>query len=83
MYGHLTSPCGRWALTPPFHPYRTPQDPAVILCYIVFAVARDFPLGSMALYVARTFLLACIAADTATDGPAVFLIFILHSQVFL
>ena len=58
----------RWALTPPFHPcpggwWRRTQSPAspavngaVVFCHVVSAVARSFPLGSMALSVARTFL---------------------------
>ena len=34
----------------------TPETGAVIFCYISFALTSNFPLGSMALCVARTFL---------------------------
>ena len=54
MYGPPVSPSERWALTPPFHPYLFAQ--AVIFCYMVFALADNFPLGSMVPCVARTFL---------------------------
>lgn len=45
----------RWALTPPFHPYR-PKDGGCFLSHCS-AIADSFPLGNMALCVARTFLL--------------------------
>jgi len=32
-YGRTTSLPPRWALTPPFHPYRSLARPAVVLCY--------------------------------------------------
>lgn len=50
----------RWSLTPPFHPYQT------LLYGGIFSVALSvnptlywvsYPLGSMLLYVARTFLI--------------------------
>ena len=49
------SPLPRWALTPPFHPYRPIRDGgrSLLRCY---PLARIFPLGSAALCVARTFL---------------------------
>ena len=49
------SPLPRWALTPPFHPYRPGRDGgrSLLRCY---PLARIFPLGSAALCVARTFL---------------------------
>lgn len=57
----------RWALTSPFHPYsskRVLKEPrqAVILCYATTpripqrGILGAFPLGSMVLCVARTFL---------------------------
>ena len=45
----------RWALTPPFHPYRR-EDGGCFLSLIP-GVAAGFPLGNMLLCVARTFLL--------------------------
>lgn len=57
---------GRWALTPPFHPYpSTCSGQALCLeavCFLWHYLSSDrlqseaFPLGSMALCVARTFL---------------------------
>ena len=56
----------RWALTPPFHPYSHPFPHNRVIVEAVggsgrflsrySAVADSFPLESMALYVARTFL---------------------------
>ena len=63
-----TSLHGRWALTPPSHPYLLCGGGYFLLRYSAFA--SGFLLGSGALYAARTFLL-CLAA-TATDRPAAF-----------
>jgi hypothetical protein len=57
----LMSPSGRWALTPPFHPY--PEKTRRYLFCGTFCSpdlfrTDSFPLGSMALYAARTFLMA-------------------------
>mgnify|MGYP001085194270 CR=1 FL=1 len=42
---------------------------AVVFCHVVSAVARGFPLGSMALCVARTFLMrAFLGGNHARDG---------------
>ena len=55
----------RWALTPPFHPYR--------MCGGYFlshysTLANSFPLGNMMLYVARTFLTPrCAVSDKLQD----------------
>ena len=48
---------------------------AVILCHVLSAVTRSFPLGSMALCVARTFLTPgrSVAPRPATDRPAALL----------
>ena len=47
----------RWALTPPFHPYRSlGETPAVVFCHICPDVAAGLTLPSMVLCVARTFL---------------------------
>ena len=48
---------------------------AVVFCHVVSAVARGFPLGSMALCVARTFLMRAFLGGItpATDCPAVVL----------
>lgn len=43
-----------------------PRMKAVIFCYINSIVADSFPLGNMALYVARTFLLNLIKRQTVT-----------------
>jgi len=69
----------RWALTPPFHPCpegcwrRRNGSPvyyrAVFFCHVVSAVARGFPLGSMVLFVARTFLMRIHKVKSARDGP--------------
>ena len=51
------TPCrrgARWALTPPFHPYR--QVSAVIFCHLNPEVTPSFPLRNAMLCVARTFL---------------------------
>ena len=45
----------RWALTPPFHPYPQLLAGGYFLSHYS-AVTNSFPLGNMALYVARTFL---------------------------
>jgi hypothetical protein len=63
MYGPPVLPSERWALTPPFHPYLFAQ--AVVFCYMVFALADNFPLGSMVPCVARTFLF-----QVESDRPA-------------
>ena len=56
--GTLCHHSARWALTPPFHPYRTltREDAAVIFCHLNPAVTRSFPLRNVTLCVARTFL---------------------------
>ncbi len=51
----------RWALTPPFHPYPdlsklTEKSGAVVFCHVVPDVTAGWPLASMPLWVARTFL---------------------------
>ena len=44
---------------------------AVIFCHVASAVTRGFPLGSMALFVARTFLMRFPKGTSpATDRPA-------------
>ena len=68
----------RWALTPPFHPYH--------LCGGFFlshysAVTRSFPLESVVLYVARTFLTPLVHRR-ATKRPTV-LYFCKGKQKFL
>jgi len=61
----------RWALTPPFHPCSPRRrGRAVVFCHVVSAVARGFPLESMVLCVARTFLSPRRAlARENRDGP--------------
>lgn len=58
----------RWSLTPPFHPYQT------LLLGGIFSVALSvnptlhwvsYPLGSMLLFVARTFLFPCCREATS------------------
>src|SRR5690348_16097526 len=50
------SPGGRWALTPPFHPYRRLAAPAVcFLCHFPSG-CPDWPLASTLPSGARTFL---------------------------
>ena len=61
-----TSLHGRWALTPPSHPYPV-RGGYFLLRYSAFA--SSFLLGSGVLCAARTFLL-CLTA-TATDRSAV------------
>ena len=53
--GTLCHHNARWALTPPFHPYRT-NGAAVIFCHLNPTVTRSFPLRNVTLCVARTFL---------------------------
>ncbi len=60
-----TSLDGRWALTPPSHPYPL-QGGYFLLRYSAFA--DSFLLGSEMLCAARTFLL-CRKWTTATDRP--------------
>ena len=64
-----TSLHGRWALTPPSHPYPV-RGGYFLLRYSAFA--SSFLLGSGVLCAARTFLL-CLTA-TATDRSAVLLV---------
>ena len=62
MVYHYTT---RWALTPPFHPYRLVA--AVFFCHVAPTVTDSFPLRNMVLYVARTFLKhtrRCISDET-------------------
>ncbi len=63
-YGPARCRGGRWALTPPFHPYPE-QFRAVVFCYPRYALADIYPLGSAVLCVARTFL--SLPAETATE----------------
>ena len=65
-----TSLHGRWALTPPSHPYLLTGG-YFLLRY--FALTNNFLLGSGVLYAARTFLLYPMA--TATDRPTVVILF--------
>ncbi|GMQ24076.1 hypothetical protein Aoki45_07580 [Algoriphagus sp. oki45] len=68
---------GRWALTPPFHPsHLTCSGYALCqmeVCFLWHFLSADpwksasFPLGSMALYVARTFLFPGLTRDS--DKP--------------
>ena len=67
------TPCrrgARWALTPPFHPYR--QVSAVIFCHLNPEVTPSFPLRNAMLCVARTFLkqsmLPATSRSTAFSG---------------
>ena len=53
------SPRRRWALTPPFHPYRIPRRGGYFLLHCLSRgphAPRSFPLGSTAPCGARTFL---------------------------
>ena len=61
------SPLPRWALTPPFHPYRPGRDGgrSLLRCY---PLARIFPLGSAALCVARTFLPSRIRTKISSNA---------------
>lgn len=62
----------RWALTPPFHPY-SPRT-AVLFCYA--NMPHDiFPLGSMALCVAQTFL-SCAGNPTHQRQASLLLSFL-------
>ena len=65
------SPGTRWALTPPFHPY--PVSGAVYFLWHwlwPFGLPHGpFPLGSMALYVARTFLSPKFRTATGRLAP--------------
>ena len=58
MCGLLCRHRSRWALTPPFHPYRSDLC-RIGGCFLSLIpdVTAGFPLGNMPLYVARTFLL--------------------------
>ena len=58
----------RWALTPPFHPYR-PRMAGGHFLSRGSAITDSFPLESMALCVARTFLPALVRGR-ATGCPA-------------
>ena len=62
MYGIDCHQPTRWALTPPFHPYPV-RGGSFLLHYLCHY--STFPLGSMVLCVARTFLL--VTMHTATD----------------
>ena len=53
--GALCHHSARWALTPPFHPYRN-RRAAVLFCHLNPTVTRGFPLRNVTLCVARTFL---------------------------
>ena len=55
-YGRTTSLPPRWALTPPFHPYRSLARPAVVLCYAPIPSRISSRLACVVLCVARTFL---------------------------
>lgn len=53
----LLSPEERWALTPQFHPYPSTRSGRYIFCgTFCVPLPGPFPLGSMVLCVARTFL---------------------------
>ena len=58
MCGDASRLASRWALTPPFHPYRRPKPAAVVFCHIIPGIAAGFPLKNAVLCVARTFLYA-------------------------
>ena len=51
----VVSPLPRWALTPPFHPYRFKRNGGYFLLRY-YALTDIFPLGRTVLCVARTFL---------------------------
>ena len=56
----------RWALTPPFHPYSISKGyGAVIFCHTRSGVAAGFPLGNMALSVARDGTPGCVCKVNA------------------
>ena len=67
-------PRARWALTPPFHPYRNSKIPAV--CFLLHFPSPTphevgaWPLTSTVLYGARTFLPRKIALSPAVIRPA-------------
>ena len=74
----------RWALTPPFHPCHPQERRAVVFCHVVSAVTRGFPLESMVLCVARTFLGPRRAdAREDRDGPPGCLYFVAKLQKFV
>ena len=58
---------GRWALTPPFHPYPS-CDGRLFSVTFNLAVADNFPLRSTVLCVARTFL-SLPLGEAATKPP--------------
>lgn len=63
-YGRSASLPPRWALTPPFHPYRPTMRPAVVLCYAPIPSRISSRLACVALCVARTFLSRFASAAT-------------------
>jgi hypothetical protein len=64
MCGPACRHAGRWALTPPFHPYRVHRR--LFSVTLIPDVAAGFPLENAMLCVARTFLfMLCIERQTA------------------
>ena len=62
----LVSPQGRWALTPPSHPYHNPGRHGGYFLLRYSTLADSFLLGSRMLYVARTFLIRRSVSDRPT-----------------
>ena len=72
-YGRSTSLPPRWALTPPFHPYRPRmrmQRLAVLFCYAAIPSRISSRLACVVLFVARTFLSRTCRQRQSGPAPA-------------